>query len=235
VPSLSDEGLAGLTKYIAMVGMLRRDVSHDIAHALVTDLTSPLQAHIEQRVVEEREACAALADEGAYYGTKDGAEDMAKTLAWLIRSRTPSPAPACSRPLSGVDMIAAERARQVSEEGWTPEHDDQHEGGEIARAAACYAYVASCTDLVREVDALSKDGASDIVMIRRSWSWDWKFWKPKDRIRDLVRAGALCAAEIDRLLRTKQSSPAPVKTEGEMDSTAHSTAVSPIGCADEGE
>ena len=36
------------------------------------------------------------------------------------------------------------------------------------------------------------------------WPWSDKWWKPKDKIRDLVRAGALIAAEIDRLQRLKE-------------------------------
>ncbi|MCM0757438.1 hypothetical protein M7775_02505, partial [Sporomusa sphaeroides DSM 2875] len=40
---------------------------------------------------------------------------------------------------SGIELIAAERQRQISQEGWTPEHDDQHANGELALAAACYA------------------------------------------------------------------------------------------------
>jgi hypothetical protein len=35
--------------------------------------------------------------------------------------------------------VLAERQRQISEEGWTPEHDDQHDGGEMAAAAGTYA------------------------------------------------------------------------------------------------
>jgi len=31
-----------------------------------------------------------------------------------------------------------------------------------------------------------------------AWPWDPKWWKPKDRRRDLVRAAALIIAEIDR-------------------------------------
>ena len=42
---------------------------------------------IDDAIEAEREACAKLADEGAYYGTAEGAEDMAKTLAKLIRAR----------------------------------------------------------------------------------------------------------------------------------------------------
>lgn len=35
----------------------------------------------------------------------------------------------------GVSLIAAERARQISREGWTPEHDDEHRNGEMAISA----------------------------------------------------------------------------------------------------
>jgi hypothetical protein len=39
--------------------------------------------------------------------------------------------------------IIAERRRQVDTEGWTEEHDDKHNGGELARAGACYALQAA--------------------------------------------------------------------------------------------
>lgn len=39
--------------------------------------------------------------------------------------------------------VQAERRRQVEAEGWTPEHDDEHSHGQIARAAACYALAGS--------------------------------------------------------------------------------------------
>ena len=38
--------------------------------------------------------------------------------------------------------VLAERARQIAAEGWTPEHDDEHDGGELARAGAAYALMA---------------------------------------------------------------------------------------------
>ncbi|MDE2106773.1 MAG: hypothetical protein KGL39_56685, partial [Patescibacteria group bacterium] len=75
------------------------------------------------------------------------------------------------------------RRRQMEDEGWSPEHDDQHTHGEMANAAACYA-----------IDSPS--------LWPMSWNWSW--WKPKDRRRDLARAGALIAAEIDRLDRLEQ-------------------------------
>ena len=95
--------------------------------------------------------------------------------------------------MNGIEMIAAERQRQVEKEGWTPEHDDQHVNGEMATAAACYAMVP---------DKCDESVAMELPDI---WpeTWSPKWWKPspKKRIRELEKAGALIAAEIDRLLR----------------------------------
>lgn len=90
--------------------------------------------------------------------------------------------------------VLAERQRQISAEGWTPEHDDQHKGGSMALAAACYA-VASA-----QPDRLS----SELVAKLWPWTgWAWSWWKPKDRRHNLVRAGALILAELERLDRTQ--------------------------------
>ena len=40
---------------------------------------------------------------------------------------------------TGIDLIAEERQRQISVEGWTPQHDDTHTDNSLAKAAACYA------------------------------------------------------------------------------------------------
>jgi hypothetical protein len=91
----------------------------------------------------------------------------------------------------GMELIAAERERQVSDEGWTPEHDDEHVRGELALAAACYA--------VPYPDAHAA-----------GWSWPFEpelFKRTPNggdvdsRISELTKAGALIAAEIDRLGR----------------------------------
>lgn len=92
----------------------------------------------------------------------------------------------------GVARIAAERERQKSVEGWTPEHDAEHDDGAMAAAASCYAWVAALSDIRRNSNAGQR--------VPDEWPWDAEWWKPKDRIRDLERAGALIAAEIDRLL-----------------------------------
>lgn len=98
--------------------------------------------------------------------------------------RAPAASPDAADRKDGIALIAQERARQIAVEDWTPAHDDEHRHAEMARAAACYA-----------LHGLPLTG-------KPRWPWARSWWKPKDRIRDLVRAGALIAAEIDRLQRT---------------------------------
>lgn len=101
-----------------------------------------------------------------------------------------------SSPMSGAEQIAAERQRQVEVEGWTPEHDDEHEFGELAGAGASYASLASRQIGSGMHEAETKSPPSQV------WRWPGDAWKPSsDPIRNLVRAGALIAAEIDRLNR----------------------------------
>lgn len=100
--------------------------------------------------------------------------------------------------MTGIELIAQERERQIAEEGWTAKHDDIHANGELANAAAMYAI----TPLTRE------DGAIAINKFP-SWLWPWdrSWWKPGDRLRELAKAGALIAAEIDRLSRATPTVP----------------------------
>ena len=86
--------------------------------------------------------------------------------------------------------IVLERMRQIQVEGWSPEHDDQHAVGELAAAAACYCHPEPCMDDTRGVPF--------------SWPWVRRWWKPTDRRRDLVKAGALILAEIERLDRIER-------------------------------
>ena len=89
---------------------------------------------------------------------------------------------------TAIDLISVERQRQVNQEGWTSEDDDKHESEQLARAAACYA-------MPKFWRVLS--------FMDRHWPWDTRWWKPtpQDRIRELVKAGALIVAEIERLQR----------------------------------
>ena len=100
--------------------------------------------------------------------------------------------------MSALDDIAAERRRQVEQEGWTLEHDDNHHRGELARAASSYAYAGSVAT-GREAILGQPESGTDFII--RLWPWDWKWWKPTNRRHDLVKAGALIVAEIERLDR----------------------------------
>lgn len=88
-----------------------------------------------------------------------------------------------------MKLLHAERRRQVDVEGWSVHHDDEHADGEMAKAAAIYHLNAqgNCSF-----------GADGIPL---GWPWEAQWWKPKDPVRDLVRAGALYIAEKERLHR----------------------------------
>lgn len=87
--------------------------------------------------------------------------------------------------------VQAERLRQISHEGWTPEHDDQHHDGELAYAAGGYA--------VEAADSISGMQTTDPVY-SPLFPEGWEF-KRADPRRMLVKAAALLLAEIERLDR----------------------------------
>lgn len=98
--------------------------------------------------------------------------------------------------------VMAERARQIAVEGWTEGHDDDHQRGELATAAACYAlHVAGKCEMTPAYGNQDRGGP----WVPELWPWALKWWKPKDGRRDLVRAGALILAEIERLDRAQPS------------------------------
>lgn len=82
--------------------------------------------------------------------------------------------------------ILTERRRQISGEGWTPVHDDEHVDGQIAEAAAAYAYYAH-------------EPSYDIAP--SMWPWGATAWKHTEPRRNLVKAGALIIAELERIDR----------------------------------
>lgn len=102
---------------------------------------------------------------------------------------------------TGAALIMAERLRQVVSEGWTPEHDRQHDGEALVAAAVCYLTAPSESPLVRNAVLVSHGPTAGEPWAPSQWPWHARFWKPTpdDRIRELVKAGALIAAEIDRL------------------------------------
>lgn len=95
-------------------------------------------------------------------------------------------------PSEGMREIAAERRRLVEAEGWTPEHDDEHGNGELSAAALGYIQSA-LGELGKPTFSLTSPPAF--------WPWDEAWWKPRGARRDLIRAAALIAAEIERIDR----------------------------------
>lgn len=95
--------------------------------------------------------------------------------------------------------VLAERKRQIEAEGWTPQHDDEHDDGEMADAAGCYAIF----------------GVSETYQRRPPicWPWDEKWWKPSDHRRNIVKAAALLLAEIERLDRAALAGKQPQEGE----------------------
>lgn len=91
-------------------------------------------------------------------------------------------APAGQVPQAWLD-VQAERRRQITAEGWTPEHDDLYCAAELPRAAAAYIL----------------NGANDEAPA--IWPFSAKWWKPRDARSNYVRASALILAEIERLDR----------------------------------
>ena len=87
----------------------------------------------------------------------------------------------------GIELITKERERQIEVKGWSEEHDKQHDCGELSDLAVCYALRPYWRKRI------------SIPMID---PFAFGVFKPdpNNRIRELTKAGALIAAEIDRLL-----------------------------------
>jgi hypothetical protein len=132
--------------------------------------------------VAEGEACRDEAAEPMWI-------DACQTVADRIRALPITQAAPLADEGRAICDIAHERQRQISDEGWIPDHDDQHGNGEIAAAAGAYAFAAATEGSYFAADPIG------------FWPWEPKWFKPSDARRSLVKAGALIVAEIERLDR----------------------------------
>lgn len=89
---------------------------------------------------------------------------------------------------NGAQLITAERVRQLEKEGFDSDNDNRHIMGELVWAAVAYCL----------------DGKS--YSAPDYWPWSRTWWKPKSAKENLIRAGALIAAEIDRINRDTEPS-----------------------------
>lgn len=96
---------------------------------------------------------------------------------------------------TGIEIIAEEKQRAFEKEGWTSEHDDDHVNGELANAAAYYAM----TD--ETIDFINDEWGNDMSLHIWPFELNWLKRTPENRIRELAKAGALIAFEIERLQR----------------------------------
>ena len=110
--------------------------------------------------------------------------------------------------MSGIDLIAAERQRQIEQKGMTPEHDDKHQDSSLAMVGAFYAWP---RESIFEINAMDDaNGKYPIVSVSQYSLWPVSWWEghdkkvKRDRKRQLAIAGALIAAEIDRLERLER-------------------------------
>lgn len=91
--------------------------------------------------------------------------------------------------MTGAELIAAERERQTVVHGWDPVNDAAYTRSQLPKAAICYA-----------LHAMKQFGGVPFL-----WPFPARWWKPTEPIRDLVKAGALIAAEIDRLQHAEET------------------------------
>ena len=100
---------------------------------------------------------------------------------------------------SGIELIAEERQRQIEVEGYSAQHDSQHHASDFIYAAISYAESAKVGVNCMEI---GNNNENEImhrkIGMGRDYPFGWDF-KPSTNVRDLVKAGALIAAAIDRL------------------------------------
>jgi hypothetical protein len=85
--------------------------------------------------------------------------------------------------------VRAERQRQIAEEGYHPDRDDEHDRDELLRAAVMYA-----------MHGVPGPGHNPHL-----WPWTERPFRPKeDHRRNVVIACALLLAELERLERKRE-------------------------------
>jgi hypothetical protein len=116
----------------------------------------------------------------------------AGAIAELVAAPTSHAQVLAEVPTQAALDVLAERRRQVEVEGWTAAADDEHAQGQMASAAACY--------------ALHTEPVGNVGDYLRFWPWAAQWWKPRDKRRNLVKAGALILADIERIDRAASAS-----------------------------
>lgn len=183
------------TEYLARLAALSAKLRSQDPIPSRSEIAAEIDAIRE--VLDRREAEADLL---ARAETAEAERDEAR--AQVAFNPTTVLAGATETPRAWLDVLG-ERVRQITAEGWTPEHDDCHLMAEMAQAAACYALSGTPGDEALYIHGRWKN-YRDLI-----WPFARDCWKPTDRRRDLVKAGALILAEIERLDRATRRAAAP--------------------------
>jgi hypothetical protein len=98
---------------------------------------------------------------------------------------------------TGAQLIAEERLGQQEREGFGRPHDAAHDNFELSEAAIRYASMGPNGPFSHPTPGQPPQG----------WPFEASWWKPsRDPVRNLAKAGALIAAEIDRLQAKNEGS-----------------------------
>lgn len=205
---LLDRSLVGLKKYGVTTERNDLTVNEWLQHLLeeLLDAANYVQAAKTANTLcggglaEALQQCITSMLDSGY--NKDSVIIQVATEALAVHQRNTHAASSAA-----LDVLA-ERQRQINAEGWTPEHDDEHDGGELAVAAAAYALHAA-----DHLHPQSQGDGGD----KAPTCWPWHnaiagrgegpeksepaWWKPGKPRRNLIKAAALIIAEIERLDR----------------------------------
>ena len=111
---------------------------------------------------------------------------------------------------TGIDLIAEERQRQINK-GYDVNHDSHHDFGELLQAARTYIDASILTTKSKEIGNFDEASISwhkdnepfEWKYLKLGWPWEEESFKPTTPLKDLIKAGALIAAAIDRLQAQK--------------------------------
>ncbi|EPY2139259.1 hypothetical protein ACXARS_003500 [Klebsiella quasipneumoniae] len=181
---------------LALITKIKKQLENFDTVVLKEDEANALVDALEKTQQVDEELCRLLPPGVEYMDPPDGGDvepiEQVRRMVADCRQRI---AELESRTVTAAAAdVLAERQRQVTAEGWTAERDDGYQNSELADAAACYAIHAH------------NQGFSAPA----HWPWSQDWWKQTSPRRDLVKAGALILAEIERLDRA-----AGIKVEAE--------------------
>jgi putative hydrolase of HD superfamily len=163
----------------------------DLRAELIGDLLNRLRTYPE--VLASREVPATLLEDPDGVPYPEEVQSFARDLMGRPDFDTDAPwiqglvtaLESVARPYEdGMSLIRAERRRQVEVEGYTAEHDAEHGSWALLQAGLAY----------------ELDGAIGAIpgAVPERWPWAREFWKPRDPISNLIRAGALYLAAADQ-------------------------------------